>query len=604
MEGGINTRQFFTDMRLSNKFLLCFGLIILLNTAGIGFMTYFQFFDILLNKSGEYASEIIEQAGMSISNDLDTARNTAFTIAYDATVQSFLKRAQTMDPQTIASRRELLKPMEDVIVNHFNYLVIRSILILNLQGGILDTVYSYYRPHWALGTDGKLEEMLQAALEAAGQPVFFNTAAGHGTLTMARLVRSIESTENLGYVLLDVDVPNLLQAMRSIDLEPGWALELMEGDGTLIASTTDERLDSYEKLSAALREPGQSASGGYFISRGGGEEDTLTCYYHIAPYQMYLAGRVRTSSLNTGMQMVARNILSVSALLILFSMFVAFWLSRSITRPVRKLSRLMAQVGKGDYSISMRAQGKDEIGILIRAFNAMVAESKKLMETISSARLLQKEAEFKALQAQINPHFLYNALETINWMAAGKGADDICRMVSALGTLLRVSVSNKKEFVTVREELAYVRDYVYIQNIRCGGHIDYGAEVPEELLGLAIPKLILQPLVENAIIHGLEQSADGGRVRVTGCRRVSAVVFEVSDNGAGMAPEQVRDLLTHTAGHSRAGHLGMGLANVHDRIRLYYGEGYGLAIQSKPGAGAVVTIVLPEEERHAQGLCH
>lgn len=421
--------------------------------------------------------------------------------------------------------------------------------------------------------------------------VWFNNVQRYGTVTLVRMIRSIESTQPFGYMVIDLEASHLRDTMGSIQLESGWALSLTDSDGVLIVST----LDAPETIGADfINRIRNQALNGFFVSKNGKNKDTLYCYYHLMDMDQYLIGMIPVALLNTESHQVAQTILTIGLTLVLISMLIAFFMTRSVTKPLSSVAASLQRVTAGDLNISVEVKSEDEIGQLSRAFNQMVLKTKELLAKATSSQLLQREAEFKALQAQINPHFLYNALETINWMAKSKNATDICHMVNALGSLMRTSISSKKEFVCVEEEMQYVKDYIYIQNMRYGEQVLSEIDVEPELLSHSIPKFIIQPIVENAITHGLEQKLSEGCVRIRGFLKKGTIRFVVSDDGVGMEKECVERILSGPAPHSNASRLGMGLRNVHDRIQLYYGEEYGLSISSVAGVGTTVQIVLPE----------
>ena len=221
----------------------------------------------------------------------------------------------------------------------------------------------------------------------------------------------------------------------------------------------------------------------------------------------------------------------------------------------------------------------------------------KLLEEIAHSRVLNKEMEFKALQAQINPHFLYNALDTINWMAHKEGKDDICDMVSAVSNLLRISISNKEAVFTVEKELRYVKDYLYIQKTRYRNRFEVVFDIAPEIYQQLIPKLTIQPLVENAIVHSVEVSREKAELTVKGHRDGDVVLICVSDTGVGMSEETRKALLMEPGSADRqninTAHTGLGVYAVHQRLKYLFGEGYGLAVQSSPGEGTCITIRIP-----------
>jgi two-component system sensor histidine kinase YesM len=227
----------------------------------------------------------------------------------------------------------------------------------------------------------------------------------------------------------------------------------------------------------------------------------------------------------------------------------------------------------------------------------MVAQVQKLIQEVYQEQYLTQKAELKSLRMQINPHFLYNTLESINWMARIKGAPEIGDMVKALGDLMRVSISGE-DFIPVGEEVGNVVNYLKIQNFRYGDRFEIRIHIEPDIEKILVPKLILQPIVENAIVHGLEEKVGNGRIEITGVLEEGNIVITVADNGVGMEEEKAAVILDdggEEAAHSD-NHTHIGLKNVDRRIKLYYGQQYGLSVASVPGSGTTVRAVLPMEQ--------
>ena len=221
------------------------------------------------------------------------------------------------------------------------------------------------------------------------------------------------------------------------------------------------------------------------------------------------------------------------------------------------------------------------------------------MQKVTQAEILAKEMEFKTLQSQMNPHFLYNTLDAINWMAFKKGEMEICNLVSAISNLMRVSISNKQSIITLEQELEYVKDYLYIQRMRYKDRFETVYDIDEVLLGQAIPKLVVQPIVENAIIHGFEKSQNKNVLFISAVRKGNDMNIIVRDTGAGMTEEKADSLLKEPVaekGSGNASHTNLGMYAVHKRLQFLYGENYGLMVQSKAGEGTTVILHLPYEE--------
>ena len=293
-------------------------------------------------------------------------------------------------------------------------------------------------------------------------------------------------------------------------------------------------------------------------------------------------------------------ILGVSFVGILLGLLLVLVVTSLLVNPLRNTSKALQVFASGDFSVRLDDERKDEFGDVNRVFNDTIIRVERLLEEISHSRLLSKEMEIKALQAQINPHFLYNALDTVNWMARSKGEEDICDMVQAIGNLLRISISNKENIFSVRKELSYVNDYLYIQKKRFQNRFTVEFDVEEEVKEQLIPKLTIQPLVENAIVHSVEVSKEKVILRISGYIEDDDVIINVEDNGVGIKEEILENLLERDKNAEAEGdtdkkksHTGLGVYAVHERLLHMYGEGYGLSVVSEVGVGTCFIIRLP-----------
>ena len=277
--------------------------------------------------------------------------------------------------------------------------------------------------------------------------------------------------------------------------------------------------------------------------------------------------------------------------------------STRISRPIKQLRRSMQAVEQGNFDIQADIRSANEIGELGKDFNIMISEIKKLLHRITEQQEQKRKSELKALQMQINPHFLYNTLDSVIWMAEGKKQEEVIAMSSALARLFRLSISRGKEIIDVASEVEHVANYLTIQKIRYKDKLDYRLEVPEEILGYKTVKIILQPLVENAIYHGIKNKAGTGIITIAGSRTASGIELTVQDDGVGMDPERLERLRQSLAGEREpdetepsSPHSGLGVRNVDERIKLYFGSGYGLVYESAEDQGTLVRVRLPALE--------
>lgn len=282
-------------------------------------------------------------------------------------------------------------------------------------------------------------------------------------------------------------------------------------------------------------------------------------------------------------------------------------LSRSVSKPIEELCRTADLVAKGDFETRVEQEDGDEISVLTASFNSMIGQIGNLVENIRAEQRNLKNTELRLLQEQINPHFLYNTLDTIIWLAEAGQNKQVVDMVTSLSQFFRTTLSEGRDHITIREEEEHIRSYLEIQQFRYRDILEYEIDIPETLYSYSIMKLTLQPLVENALYHGVKNKRGMGRICISGeLLPVSEaekteedgvvkgnVCLRVEDNGIGMRPEEVEALQKRICTPAEERDGSFGLANVQERIRLNYGGEYGLSFASEYGKGTVVTVVIP-----------
>jgi len=283
----------------------------------------------------------------------------------------------------------------------------------------------------------------------------------------------------------------------------------------------------------------------------------------------------------------------------IFSVGAAWIISESIYIPIKKLHDVTTTITQNDLQALVTSDNADEIAELGFSFNIMIGKIKELLDSKIKEQKKKKKAEFRTLQAQINPHFLYNTLDTIIWMAEAKKNDQVIEIVRALSRFFRISLSKGKDWITIQEEVERTRNYLTIQKMRYRDILDYQIEVDEAITDSTILKLILQPLVENAIYHGIKNKRSGGTVTIRAYHKDYDKIFlEVEDNGIGFTHyklAQVQDKLDNDSDEIDVEKSGFGLKNVNKRIKLYYGKDYGLSITSVYLQGTQVKLVIPRQ---------
>ncbi len=283
---------------------------------------------------------------------------------------------------------------------------------------------------------------------------------------------------------------------------------------------------------------------------------------------------------------------------VVFSVVAAWSLSKSIYTPIKKLHDVTTTITKNDLQALMTSDNVDEITELGMSFNIMIGKIKELLDSKIKEQENLKKAELRALQAQINPHFLYNTLDTIIWMAESKKTDQVVQIVTALSSFFRISLSKGRDWITIGEEVERIRSYLTIQKMRYHDILDFKIEVDQDVTENTILKLILQPLVENALYHGIKNKRQGGTISVRARRKnADEILLEVEDDGIGFTPQKLAQLRAELADDSGEIKLesGYGIGNVNNRIRLYYGRQFGLSVESEYSTGTCVKLVIPEK---------
>ncbi len=297
-----------------------------------------------------------------------------------------------------------------------------------------------------------------------------------------------------------------------------------------------------------------------------------------------LNDRVHTFTIFCGILLV----LLVVMVVVLTMMIVA-----GIIKPIQELSQVTRQISQGDFSARARTDTNDEVAVLADSVNSMTESLEELVGKIKEDERKMRHTDLRLLQEQINPHFLYNTLDTIVWLIEGHASDKAVNMVVSLSEFFRLVLSKGKEYITIQEEELHIRSYLEIQQVRYRDILEYRIDIAPELYRYKILKLTLQPLVENSLYHGIKYKRAKGVIVVTGKLLGDTVLFQVQDNGVGMEKEELDNLRSEIMKPCQDTGKGFGLANVNERIRMNFGVEYGMEIDSAPGQGTCVEVVIP-----------
>lgn len=365
---------------------------------------------------------------------------------------------------------------------------------------------------------------------------------------------------------------------------------LSHGDKSMLMTSVEQWFDGND--SSFLHNDAMEDG---FVAHYKGKE-VMVNYLQLKSNDWRVVHVIERSSLYKDSDRVIQVIAVIILACVLFAIVAAYTMASSVSRPLKRMVRAMKQVHIGNLSarIERDANRIDEIASLQYHFNDMVERIEELVDAVYREQNNKRIAEVKALEAQINPHFLYNTLDAIKWTALFQKANNAAEMARLLSRLLHISIGKGNDTVLVQEEIEHVECYMGIQNLRAAGRIEVKYEIADEVKLYRTPKVILQPIVENAVLHGFADQTEGGIITISCRQDRDRLIFEVTDNGRGFEQEMYGSASQSLDDMPKgASFLGVGLSNVEERIKLICGADYGLGITSRPGEGTAVVITLP-----------
>lgn len=591
-------KKFLPDTSIRYSIFLYFTITALAASIFIGVSLYSRMYGQMETAIQEENQILIQQINRSMDSYLRSIMKLSDTLYY-----GIIKNADLSEGSVFGEMTLLYDNSKDNIEN---------IALFSKEGELLESV-----PAAILKSNANITEetWFHAALEKTEnlhfsmphvQYVFDSSENRYSwVITVSRAVEITRGPyTDQGVLMIDVRYDSLEQLFDGITLGNGGYVYLAGTDGEIIYHP-----DAQLIYSGLMDENPQQAvryRDGNHEEEFRGEERTVTVktvgytgwkIVGVAPI-----GGMTLNSLKTQLLLVF-----IVGLVIFILTMVNSFISSKITDPIKELEKSVNEIEAGNLEARVYAGGSYEIRHLGNSIQNMASRIRQLMNDIVAEHESKRKTEFDILQSQINPHFLYNTLDIIVWMIENEKQSEAVKAVTALARFFRISLSKGKSIITVRDELEHVRNYLTIQHMRFKNRFSYTIEADEDVLDLASPKLILQPLVENAIYHGMEFMDGDGEIMVKAWRDGEDLYMKVSDNGLGMTGEQVMRMLDDASHVPSKRGSGIGVRNVNERIRLYFGREYGLKIESELDEGTVVTAHLkavPYEEAAQEGETH
>ncbi|RJX38673.1 sensor histidine kinase [Paenibacillus pinisoli] len=545
------------------------------------------------NEYQDSASLILNNLSFNIDQYLQSIEKGTVTAQLDEQLQDSLMKWRDGDhiDQSIQYRN---------VIEHFVSTIemtIKNVDSVRIYAG--DRVFyslNFYRADYE-ESDFTKEGWYEAALAGKGKATligahlpFHRIGAKEPVISIARVINKTGTRDPLGVILVDIRLDSLREILNMSESRNRSFL-IVDDKGGIVYSSEHEQQDppiGNETIQQVLY-----ADSGDFYAAVSGEKTYLN--FVTSPYSgwkviQYIAEKEMTKDAKLFRKLMLGFAFCSLGAALLFLLILA----ARVTKPIIFLSSQVRAVGMGKFDVDLSSDRQDEFGVLYRGIRKMVEDLESHIERSSHTMAQHKLAQYGALKSQINPHFLANALESIQMKAILSGQRDISEMVGLLGRLFRLHIQTGKEIVTLKEELEHTRLYVKVQQMRFGDRIRYSEQLEAGTETLAVLHFTLQPIVENAIVHGLEGRSGPGHLRISSLIDGSDLIIQVEDDGTGMTAAKLDELRRSLSQPSDTlGSEHIGVKNVHDRIRYYYGEGYGLELMSAQGEGTTVTVRIP-----------
>lgn len=448
------------------------------------------------------------------------------------------------------------------------------------------------------------EEWYQHIKDADGVPVLFNgqvpflkSRDSGSFITIGQVIMSPDGLEPIGVALINYHISLIRNMCLGLKYNEDSNIILVDNSGKIVIETNEKDIGNNEATIEKLR--GQNE--GYFIENQNGDK-RIIMYESIEPYDWKIISIFSQKQIELKIKQYLSNINLYIFILLYVFVFVTLVNFNRQLKPLNKIAIMMKESVSNNFSARVNLPSTiREVEMLSNSFNFMTGKIRELIEKEYVAKIKQQQAEISALEAQINPHFLYNTLETIRWSAVKNGNEEIGRMIYSLSGSLRYSITDMGEKVKVSDEINWLKNYIYIQKIRFKNLFDLRLEIDDEILDCKIHKLVLQPFVENSIVHGFKDYTSGGLIIIKGYLEENILNFEINDNGAGFSKGNI-EVIIDSKNVENMEYMGIGICNAVKRLALYYGQGFQVSIVSRRNKGTSIgiRIELTEENKNVQ----
>ncbi|MFJ7509682.1 sensor histidine kinase [Peribacillus simplex] len=590
------------NLRLTTKLVTTYTLLTVLPMAFLGFIAYWQYTKSIEEEVGEYIPRLVKQVNGNIENEIQKLETLPDLIYNSGDVMAILRDSQSKKKSVLLHEEYIMKSyLTRTYLNNNSSHILGAFLVS--KNRIFASTSLHYDSFGfedgslpyadELGLLGGMQLLLpnQTNLTFEGNPSYF---------MLVKPITDFDNRKNLGTLYIAIDVAFFEQSLQDLQKEENVTMWIMNKQGKIIYHKDHSKIGTVEK---GIQE--YPLLNGSFRTEIDGKRNLISISEsNELPWVLVHSMPIKNMTEKTD---VIRNVtIFIFILFTLITTLISIFFAWTVTRPLNELGDIMKRVEKGDLLVDIPIHSKDEVGMLANSFRSMLAEIRELIQKNYHIELRKKTAELYALQSQINPHFMYNTLETIGMAVEEGESEEVVKMVTLLGRMMRFSISNKESLVPINSEVQHIEDYLNIQQFRFEDRLHFMIEKGTDTVNYYIPKFVLQPIVENSIKYGLEKRKEID-IQIHISEEETQIGEEdllliVSDNGPGITENKLIELNEKLRlDPMMKRDSGFGIINVNARIGMMFGEQYNLQINSEYGKGTTVVIRLPKI--NAQQVC-
>lgn len=562
------------------KILIFSFILILIPILIIGIFSYKESLKIVQQKVSISNLNTVKQVGERIEFIFQDAHDMSLFLIQNDDVREFFKLKNDEESEQINAGIIRLNNKLMYLISSKPY--INSIYFAGFNGISMDTRNAYNTIDTE--TEKRIIQRKGGYIWDIGSITNYDGTSTN-VFSLIRVVNDMYNiTDRLAIMKINIDEKDLSGIYGDKILGKRDDFFILDAGNRIVSSIDKNKLGQNFTIDLWDRRP-DNPKEGYFQTKLDGQ-DYLVTYFMIDNLGYKLINLVPLKELLKENEVIQKVMLEVAVISFLVCILLALLFSIKVLGPLKMICAQMKKVENEDFDVQVNLKGNDEIAMLGRSFNKMSAKLKELISQVYLMKIKHKEAEFAALQAQINPHFLYNALDTIYWMGRMEKAFETSKLVEALAKLFRLNLNSGREIILLQDEVEHLQNYMIIQKKRYRDAISFNIDIEDGLLECRVIKLVLQPLVENAIVHGIDKKEGKGNISVSIRKEAENLIYEVRDDGIGIDVKEINLLLEDVGDSNR----GLGIKNVNDRLKLYFGEQYGLEFFGGNGRGTTVIV--------------